>query len=55
MTLSLNKQNLNKSTSLNEKMMKVGARLYNITMGSRDSCQIEKVMKIPIAQKSFKL
>jgi hypothetical protein len=55
MTLPVNKQNLNKSASLNEKMIKVGARLYNITMGTKDNCQIEKVMKVPIAQKSFNL
>lgn len=55
MTLPLNKQTLSKSPSLNDKMIKVGARLYNIPVGTRDNCQVEKVMKVPIAQKSFNL
>ena len=54
MTLHFNKQNLSKSPSLNDKM-KVGAKLYNMPAGQRDICQVEKVMKVPIAQKSFNL
>ncbi len=54
MTLHLNRQKLSKSPSLNEKM-KVGTKLYNIPTGQRDICQVEKVMKVPIAQKSFNL
>ena len=54
-TLPSNKQNLVKSPSMNEKMGKVGLRLYNIAQGVKDSCQGEKVLKVPIVQKSFNL
>ncbi len=55
MTLPLGKQTLVKTPSINEKMMKVGTRVYNIVGGSRENCQAEKVVKVPIAQRSFNL
>jgi hypothetical protein len=36
-------------------MMKMGTRVYNIVGGSRENCQVEKVLKAPIAQRSFNL
>lgn len=55
MTLPVNRQTLTKCPSLNDKMIKVGARLYNIQGSAKDNSQMEKVLKVPIAQKSFNL
>ena len=53
MTLPSGKQSAGKSPPMNEKMMKAGTRLHNI--GTGGNCQAEKVVKVPIAQKSFNL
>ena len=55
MTLPSGKQSLAKSPSMNEKMMKVGTRVYIIVGGIRDNCHVEKVVKVPIAQRNFNL